>query len=77
MPNVESIYNESCLNFKFNFQQFITRQRDLGKKFETEYNVPILYLTELYALVMGFSPDEVGLKFHRTRLTGILEKPGI
>ena len=59
------------------FQQFDTRQRDLGKKFETEYNVPILYLTELYALAMGFSPDELGLKFHRTRLTGILEKLGI
>jgi len=59
------------------FQQFDTRQRDLGKKFETEYNVPILYLTELYAFAMVFSPDELGLKFHRTRLTGILEKLGI
>ena len=59
------------------FQQFDTRQRDLGKKFETEYNIPILYLTELYALAMGFSPDELGLKFHRTRLTGIIEKLGI
>ena len=36
-----------------------------------------MYLTELYALAMGFSPDELGLKFHRTRLTGILEKLGI
>ncbi len=59
------------------FQQFDTRQRDLGKRFETEYNIPIMYLTELYALAMGFSPDELGLKFHRVRLTGILEKLGI
>jgi heterodisulfide reductase subunit B len=50
------------------FQQFDTRQRDLGKKFETEYNIPVLYLTELYALAMGISPDEIGLKFHRVRL---------
>jgi heterodisulfide reductase subunit B len=56
------------------FQQFDTRQRDLHKKFETEYNIPVLYLTELYALAMDFSPDELGLKFHRTRLSGLLEK---
>jgi len=56
------------------YQQFDTRQRDLGKAFETEYAVPVLYLTEIYALAMGFSPDELGLKFHRTRVSGILEK---
>ena len=50
------------------FQQFDTRQRDLSKKFETEYNIPVLYLTELYALAMGISPDDIGLKFHRVRL---------
>jgi heterodisulfide reductase subunit B len=59
------------------FQQFDTKQRDLAKKFETEYGIPVLYLTELYALAMGFTPDELGLKFHRTRLSGILEKLGI
>jgi len=59
------------------FQQFDTMQRDLGKKFDTEYNIPVLYLTELYALAMGFSPDELGLKFHRVRLSGLLEKLGI
>jgi heterodisulfide reductase subunit B len=56
------------------FQQFDTRQRDLAKKFETEYGIPVLYLTELYALAMGFTPDELGLKFHRTRLNALLEK---
>ncbi|MFX1481416.1 MAG: CoB--CoM heterodisulfide reductase iron-sulfur subunit B family protein [Promethearchaeota archaeon] len=50
------------------FQQFDTRQRDLSKKFETEYNIPVLYLTELYALAMGISPDDIGLKYHRVRL---------
>jgi heterodisulfide reductase subunit B len=59
------------------FQQFDTRQRDLSKKFETEYNIPVLYLTELYALAMGVSPDELGLKFHRVRLKDLLEKLGI
>ncbi|MHA2088563.1 MAG: CoB--CoM heterodisulfide reductase iron-sulfur subunit B family protein [Promethearchaeota archaeon] len=59
------------------FQQLDTRQRDLSKAFETEYNIPVLYLTELYALAMGASPDELGLKFHRTRLSNLLEKLGI
>jgi heterodisulfide reductase subunit B len=59
------------------FQQLDTRQRALTKMFETEYNLPVLYLTELYALAMGFSSDELGLKFHRIRLSGVLEKLGI
>ncbi|UCD93089.1 MAG: CoB--CoM heterodisulfide reductase subunit B [Methanobacteriota archaeon] len=28
---------------------------------------PVLYLMELYGLSMGFSPDEMGLKHHRTK----------
>jgi heterodisulfide reductase subunit B len=59
------------------FQQFDTKQRDLGKKYETEYDIPVLYITELYALAMGYSPDDIGLKFHRTRLKSILEKLGL
>lgn len=59
------------------FQQFDTRQRDLSKKFETDYGIPVLYLTELYALAMGFSPDDLGLKFHRVRLSNVLAKLGL
>ena len=47
---------------------------DLGKTYETEYAIPIFYLAELDALVMEYSPDELGLNFHHTRLSGILEK---
>ncbi|HDZ17749.1 hypothetical protein LCGC14_0738870 [marine sediment metagenome] len=66
-----------CVNCPACFQQFDTRQRDLAKKFESDFNVPVVYLTELYALAMGFSPEELGLKFHRTRLSGLLEKFGL
>ncbi|MHA1255471.1 MAG: hypothetical protein ACTSPS_07730, partial [Promethearchaeota archaeon] len=59
------------------YQQFDTRQRDLGKKYETEYATPVMYITELYALAMGFTPDEIGLKFHRVRLKSTLEKLGL
>ncbi len=66
-----------CVNCPACFQQFDTRQRDLSKKYESEYNIPVLYITELYALAMGYSADEIGLKFHRTRLKSILEKYGL
>ena len=49
------------------FQQFDTRQRDLSKAFDTEYGVPVLYITELYALAMGVNPEDIGLKFHRVK----------
>jgi len=66
-----------CVNCPACFQQFDTRQRDLSKKYETEYDIPILYITELYALAMGYSADEIGLKFHRIRLKSIIEKYGL
>lgn len=50
------------------FQQFDTRQREISKVYETDYAVPVLYITELYALAMGVSPEEIGLKFHRIKL---------
>ncbi len=58
------------------FQQFDTQQRDLSKKYETDYNIPVLYLTEILALAMGISADEIGLKFHRVRVKDVLEKIG-
>ncbi|MFX1496269.1 MAG: CoB--CoM heterodisulfide reductase iron-sulfur subunit B family protein [Promethearchaeota archaeon] len=57
-----------CVNCPSCFQQFDTRQRDLNKKYDTDYDLPVLYITELLALAMGISPDEIGLKFHRTRM---------
>lgn len=59
------------------FQQFDTSQRDLSKKFEEDYGIPVLYITELLALAMGVSSDDIGLKFHRTRLKALLEKLGL
>jgi len=53
------------------FQQFDTNQRNLSKEFEQQYNIPVVYLTELYALAMGANPDDIGLKYHRTRLRDI------
>jgi len=55
------------------FQRFDTSQRDLSKKFDTEYNVPVLYVTELIALAMGISSEDIGMKNHRVRRNTAIE----
>ncbi|MFX1344546.1 MAG: CoB--CoM heterodisulfide reductase iron-sulfur subunit B family protein [Promethearchaeota archaeon] len=55
------------------FQRLDGEQRNLSKKFETEYNIPVLYITELLALAMGVSSEEIGLKNHRTRRNTAIE----
>jgi len=59
------------------FQQMDTNQKKAGTQSNNEFNIPILYLTELIALSFGMVPDELGLKFHRARLTEFLEKNGL
>lgn len=56
------------------FQQMDTTQRNLSKMFDEDYNVPILYLTELLALAYGISPDDIGMRYHRTRANDLLDK---
>ena len=55
------------------FQRFDTSQRDLSKKFDTEYNIPVLYVTELIALAMGVSSEDIGMKNHRVRRNTAIE----
>ena len=57
-----------CVNCPACFQQFDTKQKDLNKKFNTNFDIPVLYLTEILALAMGISSEDIGLKFHRIRL---------
>jgi len=59
------------------FQQLDTNQKKAGTQSNSTFNIPVLYLTELYALAFGFNPDELGIKFHRARLSGFLEKFGL
>ena len=58
------------------FQQLDTNQKKAGTQSNSTFDIPILYLTELYALAFGYNPDDLGLKFHRARLSGFLEKFG-
>ncbi|MHA1271486.1 MAG: CoB--CoM heterodisulfide reductase iron-sulfur subunit B family protein [Candidatus Helarchaeota archaeon] len=59
------------------FTQFDTQQRSLSKMVEKEYKIPVLYLTELLALAMGFSPADLNLKFHTVKTKDLLSKIGL
>ncbi len=49
------------------YQQFDFNQREIGKRNNTEYSIPIFYLSELVALAFGFKPAELGFNFHRVK----------
>lgn len=56
------------------FQQMDSNQKKAGEIANTEFKIPIIYLTELLALAFGENPDDLGLKFHRSRLNDFLDK---
>ena len=58
------------------FQQFDNNQKKAGEVGSKTFGIPVLYITELLSLAFGEKPDDLGLKFHRTRLTAFLEKYG-
>ncbi|MFX1346135.1 MAG: CoB--CoM heterodisulfide reductase iron-sulfur subunit B family protein [Promethearchaeota archaeon] len=59
------------------FQQFDSNQKKAEKVDNKTFGIPVLYVTELLALVFGEDPKSLGLNFHRTRLTDFLEKYGL
>jgi heterodisulfide reductase subunit B len=59
------------------FQQMDTNQKKASTQTNEEINVPILYLTELMALSFGVPAEEIGLKFHRAKVSPVLEKLGL
>ena len=52
-------------------------QRDVKKQFGEAVKMPIMYLTDLIALAMGASGEEIGLKDHRPNPAKTLEEIGI
>lgn len=49
------------------YQQMDNNQRNLSKQFDGDYKIPILYITELLALAMGYTYDDLLLKRHRVK----------
>lgn len=58
------------------YQQFDSEQRNVNKIAEEgkKYKFPIFYITELLALAMGATGDQIGLKFHRNKPKEALAK---
>ena len=59
------------------FLHFDYQQKAINKKFGTDFKFPILYLTELVALSMGYNYDELGLKFHGIKPKKLLQELNI
>ena len=56
------------------FQQLDNNQKKAGEVGGKTFGIPVLYITELLALAFSENPDDLGLKFHRTRVSAFLEK---
>ena len=56
------------------YQQFEFNQREVNKNSNTNYNIPVFYITELIALAFGMNAEEIGLKYHRVKTDEILQK---
>lgn len=56
------------------FNQLDGNQKALGKKVEKEYNIPVFYLTELLALAMGYTEEQLDMKNHRTKTSDVVSK---
>lgn len=56
------------------FQQLDSNQKKAEGVSGGKFGLPILYITELFALAMGANPDDIGVRFHRSRLTAFLER---
>ncbi len=54
--------------------QFEFGQMELKQRYQMSYKLPILNLTELLALSMGFSPQNIGLDRHRISTNPVIEK---
>lgn len=54
-----------------------SNQRKIESKFETKYNIPVLYLPQILGLAMGMGKRELGLQMNRVRPKELLEKLGI
>lgn len=56
------------------YQQFDFNQREVNKNKNTDYNIPVFYITELIALALGIDIETLGLNFHRIKPNEILQK---
>jgi len=56
------------------FLQLDLGQVSIRQKFKRIYNIPIIYLTQLLGLAIGFNAQEMGLNFHRSPTDSLIKK---
>ena len=71
--------NVDCLINVCNFchLQFDIGQVQVNKEFGTDYQIPVLYYTQLLGLAQGFTPKQMGLNTHYISTEPFLEKIGM
>ncbi len=61
---------------------FCYQQYDLGQKLVKQpngekFSIPVFYYPELLCLSLGYSPSQLGLRYHSTKVTSFVEKLGV
>jgi heterodisulfide reductase subunit B len=51
-----------------------SNQKGIEAEFETSYNLPVLYLTQLLGVAMGFDRKELGLNMNVVKTKDLLKK---
>jgi heterodisulfide reductase subunit B len=49
-------------------------QRSIAKKFDAEYDLPVLFITQLIGLALGFEPAELGFNLNRVKTDELLAR---
>ena len=53
------------------------RQRQMEKEYNREYNLPVVYFTQLMGLTMGLEPSSLGLEKHAVSAKPLLSEKGM
>ena len=56
------------------FEQPNGNQKSIESEFDTNYNLPVLYLTQILGLAMGFDRKELGLNMNIVKTKELLSK---
>jgi heterodisulfide reductase subunit B len=51
-----------------------TRQAEIEEKYSTQYQIPIVYFTQLMGLAFGIEPEDLGLHKHLVSTEGLISK---
>ena len=71
---VEAGANAMCLVCPFCSVMYDGNQKSIESEFETRYGLPVLYLTQILGLAMGFGRKELGLNMNVVKTKDLLSK---